>query len=93
MFVCRKVPETAEQTGGLIPTGTSCAGAKSGTARAEKINLILGERTTGGGTDLKRHGPRAREQVIQDHQRGTDQEPGRQQRTPGDPLGGCFRRD
>ena len=27
MFVCGKVPETAEQTGGLIPTGTSCAGA------------------------------------------------------------------
>lgn len=56
----------------------NCAGAKAGTARAEKINLILGERTTGGGTDLNRHCTRAREHIAQDH--------GRAIRNPGGPY-------
>lgn len=54
MFGCGIAPKSAEKPGGIIPTGTNHTGADRQPARAEKINLVLGDCTTGGGTDLNR---------------------------------------
>lgn len=87
MFACGIVPETAEKPRGpfFLPAPKL---RRRKFPRPEKIKPDRGRRTTGEGTDLKRHAQRAREKFTpaQDHEQHAAREHSR--RAPYTPLSG-----